>query len=245
MTDTILLCFVLLLGLSVGSFLNVLIYRIPRGEAITLPRSHCTQCNTSLRWYHNIPVLSWLLLRGKCAFCDAPISGRYPMVELITAILFVMLYHKLGVVWYLPFVWASFAAPLALVMIDFEYFAVPDLINFSALALALVQPEWPNAIKNAAIAAALLFLLAKGVSLLAKKETMGSADVIVAGTMAALLGFPLFFAALFLSALLALLPSLMAKDTMVPFVPFLATGTLIVYLFDAQAQSLLDWITYG
>ncbi len=236
---------VFVFGLMIGSFLNVVIYRIPNGESIAFPASHCQSCHTPLKWYHNIPLLSWLVLGGKCAFCKAPISRQYPLVELITGLLLVMLYFKLGLVWYLPFVFASFAALFALVMIDFKYYAVPDSVNFFALAMALVQPDFLQAGINAALAALSLFLLGKGVSVIAKKEAMGSADVIVAGTMAALLGFPNFFVALFLAAILAIIPSLLAKDTMVPFVPFLALGTFIVYLFDEQTAALLQWIIYG
>jgi len=98
---------------------------------------------------------------------------------------------------------------------------------------------------SAIFAAGGLWLLAKIISIVARKEAMGGADVIVAGTMAALLGFPGFFLALFLSAILAILPSLFAKDTMVPFVPFLAAATFIVYIFDTEAMGLLDWIIYG
>jgi leader peptidase (prepilin peptidase)/N-methyltransferase len=156
-----------------------------------------------------------------------------------------MLFIKLGLVWYFPFVAASFTALLALTVIDLKYYAVPDSINFFALAMALVQPDYISAGTNAAMAAAGLWGLAKAISIVANKEAMGGADVIVAGTMAALLGFPGFFLALFLSAILAILPSIFAKDTMVPFVPFLALATFIIYLFDTQAISLLNWVMYG
>lgn len=236
---------VFVFGTMIGSFLNVVIYRVPKGESIVFPSSHCQSCHTPLKWYHNIPIFSWLFLGGKCAFCKASISSQYPFVELITGLVFAVLSLKLGLVWHLPFVLASFAALFALVMIDFKYYAVPDAVNFFALAMALVQPDFVGAATQGAIAALALYLLGLGVSFIAKKEAMGSADVIVAGTMAALLGFPNFFVALFLSAILAIIPSLLAKETMVPFVPFLALATLIVYLFDKQAGLLLNWIMYG
>ena len=243
--EVILIATMFVLGAAIGSFLNVVIYRIPGGESIVFPSSRCQNCHTPLKWYHNIPLFSWTFLGGKCAFCKAPISKQYPFVELITGLILVMLFLKLGLVWYLPFVFASFAALFALLMIDFKYFAVPDSVNFFALAMALIQPDFITAGINAGIAALALFLLGLGVSFIFKKEAMGSADVIVAGTMAALLGFPNFFVALFLSAILAIVPSLLAKDTMVPFVPFLALATFIVYLFDSQTGLLLNWIIYG
>lgn len=239
------LVMVFFFGGAIGSFLNVVIYRIPKGESIVFPASHCQSCDTPLRWYHNIPILSWLTLKGKCAFCKAPISTQYPIIEFLSALIAVVLYLKLGLVWHLPFVFASFVALLALSMIDFKYYAVPDVINFFALVAAFVQPLFYDAIFDAMMAALGLYLLGLATSYLAKKEAMGGADVIVAGTMAALLGFPLFFVALFLSALLALIPSLTAKNTMVPFVPFLALATFIVYLFDTQALGLLEQILHG
>jgi leader peptidase (prepilin peptidase)/N-methyltransferase len=77
-----------LLGLAIGSFLNVVIYRVPRGESISRPRSKCPACGTPIRWYDNIPVLSWVLLRARCRACKAPISARYPLVELVTGAVF-------------------------------------------------------------------------------------------------------------------------------------------------------------
>ncbi len=232
-------------GIMIGSFLNVVIYRIPKGESIVFPSSKCQSCQTSLKWYHNVPLFSWLILGGKCAFCKEPIAKQYPIVEFLTGIVFLALYFKLGLVWYLPFIAASFAALLALVMIDFKYMAVPDNVNFAALIFALTQPEFFMALFYAVIAAGGLYLIGLLSSLIARKQAMGGADVIVAGTMGALLGFPNFFVALFLSALLALIPSLINRETGVPFVPFLALATFIVYLYDTQATQLLETIIYG
>jgi len=236
---------VFIFGAMIGSFLNVVIYRIPKGESIVFPSSKCQSCQNSLKWWHNIPIFSWLFLRGKCYFCKEKISAQYPVVEFLTGIIFVALYFKLGLVWYLPFIAASFAALFALVIIDFKYMAVPDNVNFAALVFALVQPEFFMALLYAAIAAGGLYLIGLLSSLIARKQAMGGADVIVAGTMGALLGFPNFFVALFLSALLAMIPALIWRDKGVPFVPFLALATFIVYLYDAQATQLLETIIYG
>lgn len=236
---------VFIFGTLIGSFLNVVIYRIPKGESIAFPASKCQNCQTPLKWYHNIPIFSWLFLGGKCGFCKDPISKQYPIVEFLTGIIFLTLYMKLGLVWYLPFVAASFASLLALVMIDFKYMAVPDNVNFAALLFALIQPNFLDAMMYGAIAAGGLYLIGLFSSFIAKREAMGGADVIVAGTMGALLGFPNFFIALFLSAILAMIPAMIWRDKGVPFVPFLALATFIVYLYDAQAAELLDIIIYG
>ncbi len=245
MIETVTGIVVFIFGIMIGSFLNVVIYRIPKGESIVFPASKCQSCQTPLKWYHNIPLFSWLVLGGQCGFCKEKISVQYPVVEFLTGIIFLALYFKLGLVWYLPFMAASFAALLALVMIDFKYMAVPDNVNFAALIFALVQPEFLMALLYASIAAGGLYLIGLLSSLIARKQAMGGADVIVAGTMGALLGFPNFFVALFLSALLAMIPALIWRDKGVPFVPFLALATFIVYLYDAQAIQLLETIIYG
>jgi len=236
---------VFLFGLVIGSFLNVVIFRIPKGESISYPASHCQSCHTPLKWYHNIPLLSWIFLGGKCAFCKEKISKQYPIVELTNAIIYLLLFFKLGFVWYMPFVAITFSALLALVMIDFEYMAVPDSINFFALATSLIQPNYIDAIIHASIAAGGLWLIGFISSMIAKKEAMGGADVIVAGTMGALLGFPNFFIAIFLSAILAMIPSLLNRESGVPFVPFLAIATFIVYIYDIQTLKLVEHIIYG
>jgi leader peptidase (prepilin peptidase)/N-methyltransferase len=236
---------VFLFGIAIGSFLNVVIYRIPKGESIVFPASKCQSCQTPLKWYHNIPIFSWLALGGKCGFCKEKISAQYPTVEFLTGVLFVILYFKVGLVWYLPFVAASFAALFALVVIDFEYMAVPDSVNLTALLFALIQPNFINALLYAAIAAGGLYLIGLLSSLLARRQAMGGADVIVAGTMGALLGFPNFFIAIFLSAILAMIPALIWREKGVPFVPFLALATLITYIYDTQALDILEIIIYG
>ncbi len=236
---------IFIFGTMIGSFLNVVIYRIPKGESIVFPSSKCQSCQTPLKWWHNIPIFSWLFLRGKCYFCHEKISAQYPVVEFLTGIIFVVLYLKLGLVWYLPFIAASFAALFALVMIDFKYMAVPDNVNFAALLFALVQPDFIHAALYAAIAAGGLYLIGLLSSLLAGRQAMGGADVIVAGTMGALLGFPNFFVAIFLSAILAMIPALIYREKGVPFVPFLAMATLITYLYDTQATQLLEKLIYG
>ncbi len=245
MAESAIVVFVFIFGIVIGSFLNVVIYRIPKGESIAYPASKCQSCQTPLKWYHNIPIFSWLFLRGKCGFCGEKIAIQYPLIELTTGLIAISLFYKLGLVWYMPIVFAVFTLLLALVMIDFKYMAVPDNLNLLALALAVVSPNVLGSVHDALLAAGGLTLLRYYLSFFLNKEAMGEGDIIVAGTMGALLGFPLFFYALFLSAILAIVPSLMAKDRAVPFVPFLAMATFIVYIFDTQVSTLVDFIIYG
>ena len=245
MAELTITIFIFIFGILIGSFLNVVIYRIPKGESIVFPASKCQSCQTPLKWYHNIPIFSWLFLRGKCGFCSEKISVQYPLIELTTGLIAVSLFYKLGLVWYMPVVFVVFTLLLALVMIDFKYMAVPDNLNLLALALAIVNPWAIDALQNALMAAGGLALLRYYLSFFLNKEAMGEGDIIVAGTMGALLGFPLFFYALFIAAILAMVPSLLAKDRAVPFVPFLAMGTFIVYIFDTQVNALVELIIYG
>lgn len=237
--------FVFIFGIVIGSFLNVVIYRIPKGESIAFPASKCQSCQTPLKWYHNVPIFSWLFLRGKCGFCNDKISIQYPLIELATGIIAVTLFYKLGLVWYFPVVFVVFTLLLALVMIDFKYMAIPDNLNLLALALAIISPDILSSFQNALLAVGGMTLLRYYLSFFLNKEAMGEGDIIVAGTMGALLGFPAFLYALFIAAIVAMVPSLMAKDTQVPFVPFLIIGTFIAYVFDTQVQSLVDLIIYG
>ena len=245
MQSNIITLFIFLFGISFGSFLNVLIHRIPEGINIAKPASACPHCNSQLKWYHNIPLLSWLFLGGRCAYCKVPISLHYPLVELLNAFIWVAIYLKVGLVWYMPFIALSFSMLLALSIIDSKYYAVPDNLNFAALIFALIQVDFIAHIIDAALAAFGFWFLGFIVSKLAKKDALGEADIIVSATMAALLGFPAFFIAMFLSAILAIIPSLLAKDTMVPFVPFLALATLITYLTRDTLLHLLEVILYG
>jgi leader peptidase (prepilin peptidase)/N-methyltransferase len=170
---------------------------------------------------------------------------QYPLIEFGTGMMAVILFAKLGLVWYLPFVFIVFSLLLALVMIDFKYLAVPDNLNLAALALAVITPTPVEALQYALMAAGGMALLRYYISYFLEREAMGEGDIIVAGTMGALLGFPLFFYALFLSAILAIIPSLLAKDKIVPFVPFLAISTFIVYIADSQVTQIANWIIYG
>jgi len=131
------LLFAFVLGSVIGSFLNVVILRIPKDESIVYPSSHCFACGNSLKPWHNIPIISWLFLRGKCAFCNSKISMQYPAIELLSGIIFVLLISKFGISIPIFFVALSFLMLLALSMIDFRYKMVPDSINLLAIVFAV------------------------------------------------------------------------------------------------------------
>jgi leader peptidase (prepilin peptidase) / N-methyltransferase len=131
-------------GAIIGSFLNVVIHRVPLEESVVFPNSACPKCKNAIKSYDNIPILSWLILGGKCRNCKNPISARYPAVELLTAVMFALVYWQIGFVWYLPVCLVFVAAMISLVFIDSEYMILPDVITypllFFALAVRLIFP---------------------------------------------------------------------------------------------------------
>jgi leader peptidase (prepilin peptidase)/N-methyltransferase len=220
-----------LFGTLFGSFLNVLILRIPRDENIAFPASHCFTCNTPLKPWHNIPLFSWLFLRGKCAFCKAPISAQYPIIELLSGLIFVTIAYKMGISISAAFVALTFLILLALSMIDFRYKMAPDSLNLLAILFAILGAYsfsmLLNNLQNALLFAGGFTLLRFSLSYIltsiahgkAKKtqtswtknyhtypfiEAMGEADIMVAATMGALLGVKLALVAIFVAAVLAL-----------------------------------------
>jgi len=126
-----------ILGLLLGSFLNVVILRIPKDESIVFGSSHCPKCKNTLKAWHNIPIISWLFLRGKCAFCKSKISAQYPLIEIISALIFFSIATKYGVSFPIILISLSFLMLLALSMIDFKYKMVPDSLNILAMLFAI------------------------------------------------------------------------------------------------------------
>jgi leader peptidase (prepilin peptidase)/N-methyltransferase len=230
------------LGAAVGSFLNVVIHRLPRDESIVRPRSRCPHCETALRPSDNVPLLSWLLLRGRCRMCGARISLRYPLVELFTAAAFAAVALTQGVdhdlLLELPFA----AVLIAVAGIDLEHRIVPNRIVvpaavFGVAAAALVEPgELPELLIAGGAAFTALLLAA-----LAYPAGMGMGDVKLAGVMGLYLGasvLPALLAAFLAGTLVGVgilaREGVQARKTGVPFAPFLALGGLVGLLAGSQ-----------
>ena len=130
--------FVFVLGAAIGSFLNVVIHRVPNEESIIFPNSACANCKNLIKPYDNIPILSWLILRGKCRECKNPISPRYPAVELLTALLFALVFWQIGLNVFLPVALIFVAAVVALIFIDAENMILPNVITYPLLVFALL-----------------------------------------------------------------------------------------------------------
>jgi len=233
-----------LFGLAFGSFLNVLILRIPKGENIAFPPSHCTSCNKQLKWWHNIPLFSYLILRGKCYYCNKKISLQYPTVEALTSLLFVASYIKTENFIQAILISLVFGLLLGLSIIDIRYKAVPDSLNLSALSIAILSGNIFSSFTNALLFAGGFSLLRFYVSYAVKKEALGEADIIIAATIGAVLGIKLGIFAIFLSALIAIFAFMLIgkKEIEIPYIPFLALSLWIVYLFADKFNLLLEYI---
>ncbi|MEW6725211.1 MAG: prepilin peptidase [Bacillota bacterium] len=234
------------LGLLVGSFLNVCIYRLPRHESIFWPGSHCPACGHPLGPLDLIPVLSWVWLGGRCRYCQAPVSGRYTAVELITAGLFGLVYLRFGWHWE-TVVGLIFAAILVvLAFTDLETGLLPNAVTLPGTAIGLVlslaRPGWTpiTALWGAALVGGVLLLIA-----VASGGKMGGGDVKMGFLMGAFLGPLLGLVALFMSSSLGALTGLglmatgrVRRGEFIPFGPFLSLGSLITLFFG---QAILAW----
>jgi leader peptidase (prepilin peptidase)/N-methyltransferase len=240
---------IFIIGICIGSFLNVVIYRVPKGENIAYPPSHCPTCGKKLKPWHNIPIISYIFLKGKCAYCKEKISIRYPIVELLTGILAILVYKKMEIDIYSVVIFTVFTIFVALSMIDFEYKAVPDSLNLLALTLSFfASPDILENFTNALILMGGMSLIRYYVSFVIKREAMGEGDIILAGSMGALLGVKLSLIAIFIASFIAIFPSIYnritKKDLELPFIPFLTLGTFIVWYYNDYFLNLWDKL-YG
>ncbi|HET9516409.1 MAG TPA: prepilin peptidase [Actinoplanes sp.] len=244
-----------LLGLAVGSFLNVVIHRVPRGESLLRPGSHCPACQAPVKPWHNVPVVGWLVLRGRCASCGTRISARYPLVEAITAGLFVAVAARFGLSPELPAYLYLAAIAVALAAIDLDVHRLPHRIvlpSYGVAALLLVPaavagPGWPAAARGVA-AAALLFAVYFLISLY--PQGMGGGDVALAPLLGLYLGW-LGWSSVAIGAFAGFLLGGVAgtvllaarraqRSTRIPFGPFMLAGAFLAVF---AAAPIADW--YG
>jgi leader peptidase (prepilin peptidase)/N-methyltransferase len=245
------------LGLAIGSFLNVVIYRVPRGESIVRPGSRCPACQTPIGSADNVPVLSWLVLRGRCRACRAPISGRYPLVELATGVLFATAALRFERLEQAAFVALASAVLLALSAIDLELRRIPNVIVLPATAavivwvvgLSAVTADWDIAFRALGAGAgifAVLFMIAL------MSGGMGFGDVklgafvgVVAGRFGVAVGLAaLLFAFVFggLIAIGLLLARRKGRKDTLPFGPYLAVGALVAVLLGPSP--IREWLGF-
>lgn len=205
----------LVLGFSLGSFLNVVIYRLPRGESIVSPPSHCPQCDTPIRWWQNIPVVSYLVLGGRCAYCQSHISLRYPIVELCTGLLFVAGYRNFGLTLDVIHAWIFILFMLAIALIDWDHFLIPDFLSYPGIVAGLlITGLYGNgylmleAVIGGIVGVAVTGILRWMGQALFKKESLGLGDIKLAAVIGIFLGWDRMLLSIFLGAVLVLLVSL-------------------------------------
>ena len=250
------------LGACIASFLNVVIWRAPRGESIVSPPSHCPKCNSPIKWYQNIPILSWLALRGKCANCRAPISPRYICVELLGGLLFLAVFiHATALslpVYVIPVYWIWVSLMIAGSFIDFDHQLLPDFTTVGGMVLGVavaifeacqLRNWWVLAysVGGLVFGFGLLWLVRWLGSKAFKREAMGMGDVFLMGAVGALFGPIAVLVTLILSSvvgsvvgvsLILLSKTKLGGFTPIPYGPYICIGCLSWMFFGPQ---LVDW----
>jgi len=246
---------IFILGLAFGSFANVVIYRLPKGKSIVRPGSQCPSCGKNILWYDNIPLLSFILLKGRCRFCKTKISVRYFIVELITGLLFLALYLKFGLTINL-LIYAVFTLCLLIMgFIDIDTYLISDVIVLPGIAVGLlfsvffprmhygltkVESIWYSLIGILVGCGILIFLAMVG-KLLFRKEAMGGGDIKLLAMIGGFLGWKSVFITIFFASLLGTIISLtliaLKKKKMedyVPFGPYLGLGAIIALFYKGM-----------
>ena len=243
--------YIFLVGLCIGSFLNVCIYRLPASQSIVHPRSKCPKCGKLIAFYDNIPIFSFLWLKGRCRHCGVKIGLRYPAVELLAGILALATFLKFGLRVEALIYFVFIACLLVVTFIDLDHRIIPDVITlpgipvFFAASFALPAMTYKAALLGIIAGGGSLFLVAWVYSLITKKEGMGGGDIKLLAMMGALLGwqgvvFTIFVSSLVgtLAGLAVMLHSRKGLKLAVPFGPFLAIGGVTFIFFGTR---LIHW----
>ena len=239
MTNAIIVAFMLVMGLAVGSFLNVCIYRLPIRKSVMFPASHCPICNRSLTWFENIPLVSWLVLGGRCRTCRTPIPIQYPLVEAITGVVFVSGYLIYGWTPLLAVRLLFACAMIVLFAIDLEHQILPNVITLPGVVIGFLcslflPPGWLSSLIGLLLGGGVLFAIGEAFIRIRGYEGLGMGDVKMLAMIGAFLGWPLMLVTLVLASFagsvvgVGLLTSgrgdMQAK---LPFGTFLAVGALV------------------
>lgn len=242
---------VCVVGCCIGSFLNVVIYRLPRKDSLVLPPSHCPRCGKSIAFYDNIPILSYLILLGKCRHCRAPISARYPLVEIMAGLFALVLFRRYGFEpqFFIEFVFVVML--LAIAFIDLDTFLIPDALSLPGLVLGVlasflsIRLNWMESLLGVLIGGGFLYLIAVGYQVLRHQDGLGGGDIKLLGMIGAFLGVPGVVLTVVLASLVGMAVGLVVMrrsgegmKTMIPFGPFLSLGAL-VYTF--WGEGFIRW----
>lgn len=244
------------LGAMVGSFLNVCIYRIPRDRSVWAPRSSCPQCGVMIRWYDNIPVWSFCWLGTRCRDCRRPISPRYPLVELLTAGLFLLCLHIFGPTWEAVGSAVLGSTLIGLTFIDLEHQILPNVMTYPLAAVGVgfslltQRLRLSEALLGVVSGAGFLYIIAFMSLMLLKQEGMGMGDVKLAGALGAWFGTKLVMVCLFLAFFLGafvgialMAAKIKGRRDFIPFGPFIAAGAVFVMFASEWIQEQL-WVVF-
>ncbi len=234
-------------GAAIGSFLNVVIHRLPRNKSIVRPASRCPSCESPIAWWANIPILSYLALRGRCFHCKARISARYPLVEALTGLLFVALFLHWGFAPQLPLTWGLSAALIAVIFIDAEHQIIPNEITFPGIPLGLAcawllptPPDIVDALLGLVIAGGMMWAVAAIYEWSTGRVGLGMGDVKLVAMLGCFLGLQAALGILVIGSFLGLGQALLmiafrgaGRLTRIPFGPALAVAG-ILHLFDSS-----------
>ena len=249
-TETITVVGLALIGASIGSFLNVCIYRLPRRESLAWPASHCTSCGRTLAWYENVPIVGWLALRGRCRTCGERISIVYPIVEVLTAVIFVSGYLIYG---WTPLLAARLCfacAMIVLFVIDLQHQILPNVITVPGIVIGFVlsvflPPGWFSSLLGIVLGGGVLFAIMEVYARARGFEGLGMGDVKMLAMIGAFLGWQLMLLTLVLASFAGSVVGigLMATarggmKTALPFGTFLAVGALVAAV---AGDALLAW----
>lgn len=237
-------CAVFLLGAIIGSFLNVCIYRVPSKQSIVKPGSRCPSCFYSIPWYFNIPILSYLVLRGRCASCGFQIPLRYPLVEGMTGLLFVLAFFRFGFSWATPVYWIFLGALVVVSFIDLDHQIIPDVISLPGIPLGFLLTfavpwlSWTDSLFGILLGGGSLAFIAWGYYVLTRNEGMGMGDVKLLAMLGAFMGWKAILPIIFIGSLVGTifgLPLMFMKGAngklAIPFGPFLSLGAIIYLLW--------------
>lgn len=242
---------IFVLGCLVGSFLNVCIYRIPIGKSVVSPGSSCPGCGALIRWYQNVPILSWVFLGGKCAGCKASISVRYPMVEALNGLLYVLAFLQFGLTLETVVYWLFLSLLVVITFIDLDHQLIPNVLSLPGIvfgllfALFVLPVGWQDSILGTFAGGGFLWAVAAGYRLLMGADGMGMGDVKLLAMIGAFLGWQAVFPVVFLGSLVGTfvaVPYMWFKGQggklAIPFGPFLSIGAVLYLFWWAQ---LFNW----
>ncbi len=242
---------IFILGLIVGSFSNVCIYRIPINESIIYPASHCPKCRSSIKPIDNIPLLSYILLKGRCRNCGSRIPIQYPVVEFLTGIIYILIFLIYGLTLQSLIYIILASAVIIIAFIDLNKQIIPDVISLPGIVIGLILSffipyiSFINSVLGVLVGGGIILIIGLVGSVIFKKEAIGGGDVKLAAMIGAFLGWRYIIISLFLGFFLGalagiriVLSKIKSREDMIPFGPFIALGSIITILWG---EKIISW----